>query len=209
MIYTEHDLQAQFEHACDVIVATRYDALQSAHILAVGLFVRAVETAGAIVHLHPTQYHSAILSLSRNLLEAIAQLGFLSKNPIRHCEVLTFMDLEETLHRLEDNTHHQTDLQPIHERLKEYAAQGIKRVSLKKMLAVWGYADVYESYRFLSHHSHVSLTSIADTSIRHASMNLGSQMSPEVQTAIFGLLIELLKEGEKAFLTILAPIHPA
>ncbi len=202
-MYNVTNLQSQFDIACKTIVDTPFDAKQPAHILAVGLYVRATETAGAVLSIYPTQFHSAILTLGRSLLEAIAQLGFLSKDTVKHYHALTLMDLEETLHRLEDNSHQKADLSQLHADIEHYKSLGVKRVSLKRMLADWGYAEVYESYRFLSHHSHVSLSSIADTSIKHASMNLGSQMSPEVQNAIFGLLVELLKEGEIAFLRIL------
>ena len=209
-MYSAAHLQKQFDAACQTIVGTPFDAKQPAHILAVGLYVRATETAGAILSIYPTQFHSAILTLGRALLEAIAQLGYLSKDTVKHYHALTLMDLEETLHRLEDNSHQKkTDLRQLHADIEHYKSMGVKRVSLKRMLSDWGYAELYESYRFLSHHSHVSLSSIIDTSIKHASMNLGSQMSHEVQNAIFGLLIELLKEGEIAFLRILnAPINP-
>lgn len=203
-MYAATDLQTQFDASCQTIVRTPFNAKQPAHILAVGLYVRATETAGAVLSIYPTQFHSAILTLGRTLLEAIAQLGYLSKDTVKHCNVLTLMDLEETLHRLEDNSHQKTDLTPLQTDIEHLKLAGVKRVSLKRMLADWGYADVYESYRFLSHHSHVSLTSIADTSIKHASMNLGSQMSPEVENAIMGLMVELLKEGEIAFLRILS-----
>ncbi|TDR30923.1 DUF5677 domain-containing protein [Hydromonas duriensis] len=209
MPYTAEDLHTQCEHAAQIVLRTPFDNSQPAQILAVGLFVRAVETVGAALVIYPTHFHSAIMTLARTLLEATAQLGFLSKNPKLHYDALHLMDLEEKYLRLDASSQPHDDLSELRQAIEQYKHKGIKRPSLKKMLTVWGYADVYESYRFLSQHSHTSLTSIADLSIQHAHIKLGSRMSEDTENAIFGLMVELLKEGEKAFLYILTPNAPA
>lgn len=194
MIYTIETLQQQYERSCQYILQAQYDPRDTKQVLAIGLYIRAVESVGAILTLLPTEFHSAIFTLARTTLEACAQLGYLSKNPEQHTKVLMLMDLEESLRRIEDNPQFTQERGALQTQIDSYKNEGLKRVNLRKMLEIWGYPEVYDNYRFLSQHSHVSVSSIAEISVGVETLRLGGRMSAEIAQGILALLCELLGE---------------